>query len=109
MLPIENSRYCVGKRLYNNRPWFCSREFTTLKGIKAKGDTMQTPRVAQAAIIMLAYVVLGCFAAGSVSQQATLVTYPAPEGAQRADDFVVKVDGTEIFVYDCEAAAFAGF
>ena len=70
---------------------------------------MQTPRVAQAAIIMLAYVVLGCFAAGSVSQQATLVTYPAPEGAQRADDFVVKVDGTEIFVYDCEAAAFAGF
>jgi hypothetical protein len=33
VLPIENSRSCVGKRLYNNRLWFCSRESTTLKGI----------------------------------------------------------------------------
>jgi hypothetical protein len=57
--------------------------------------------------MMLALVV--CFADGAQGQQATLVTYPAPEGAQRADDFVVKIDGKEIFVYDCEAAAFAGF
>jgi hypothetical protein len=33
VLPIENSRSCVGKRLHNNRLWLCSREFTTLKGM----------------------------------------------------------------------------
>ena len=33
VLLIENSRFCAGKRLYNNRLWFRSREFTTLKGI----------------------------------------------------------------------------
>jgi len=34
LLPIENSRSCAGKWLYNNRLSFCSREFTTLKGIR---------------------------------------------------------------------------
>ena len=33
MLPIENSRSCAGKRLYNSTLWFCSREFTALKDI----------------------------------------------------------------------------
>ena len=50
---------------------------------------METPRVFQATFILLAYVVLGCFAVGAVSQEATLVTYAAPQGADRADDFVV--------------------
>ncbi len=70
---------------------------------------METPRVFQAAFILLTYVVLGCFAAGAMSQEATLVTYPAPDGADQADDFIVKIDGQEIFVHDSEAAAFAGF
>jgi hypothetical protein len=35
LLPIESSRSCVGRRLYNNRLWFRSLEFNTLKGIKA--------------------------------------------------------------------------
>ena len=33
VLLIENSGSCAGKWLYNNRLSFCSREFTTLKGI----------------------------------------------------------------------------
>ena len=37
VLVIENSRSCAGKWLYNNRLWFCSREFTTLKGIESSG------------------------------------------------------------------------
>ena len=31
-LPVENFRFCAGKRLYNGRLWFRSREFTTLQG-----------------------------------------------------------------------------
>ncbi|UCE46953.1 MAG: hypothetical protein JSW47_15240, partial [Phycisphaerales bacterium] len=67
---------------------------------------MEIRRAFRPVFMTLALVV--CFAVGALGQQATLVTYPAPEGAQRADDFVVKVDGREIFVYDCEVAAFAG-
>jgi hypothetical protein len=37
VLLIQNSRSCAGKWLYNNRLWFCPREFTTLKGIVASG------------------------------------------------------------------------
>jgi hypothetical protein len=32
VLLIEDSRSCVGKRPYDNMLWFCSWEFTTLKG-----------------------------------------------------------------------------
>jgi len=70
---------------------------------------MDTTKALQPVFIVLTLVVLGCFAAEAMSEEATLVTYPAPEGADRADDFVVKIDGREIFVYDCKAAAFAGF
>jgi len=69
---------------------------------------MNTPKALQPVFVVLILVVLGC-AAEAVSGEATLVTYPAPEGGDRADDFVVKIDGREIFVYDCKAAAFAGF
>jgi hypothetical protein len=34
LLLIENSRSYASKWLHDNRLWFCSREFTTLKGIK---------------------------------------------------------------------------
>jgi hypothetical protein len=33
VLPIENSRSCVGKRPYNNWFWLCSWEFSALKRI----------------------------------------------------------------------------
>jgi hypothetical protein len=39
LLLIENSRSCAGKWLHNNRLWFCSWEFTTLKGINRDGQT----------------------------------------------------------------------
>jgi hypothetical protein len=35
LILIENSGSCAGKWLCNNRLWFCSREFTTLKGISS--------------------------------------------------------------------------
>ncbi|MHC4174051.1 MAG: hypothetical protein ACYST5_14075, partial [Planctomycetota bacterium] len=70
---------------------------------------IKTTRVSQAAFIILAYVMLGCFASAAVSGEATVVTYPAPDGADAADDFMVKVDGKEIFVYDSKVAAFAYF
>jgi hypothetical protein len=41
---IENSRSCAGKWLYNNRLWFSSREFTTLKGI-ISGRALTLPRI----------------------------------------------------------------
>jgi hypothetical protein len=40
---IDNSGSCAGKWLYNNRLWFCSREFTTLKGIIASGRVNVPP------------------------------------------------------------------
>jgi hypothetical protein len=70
---------------------------------------VETDRVSRATFIVLAYALLGCFAAGAVSEGATVVTYPAPDGADQADDFVVKVDGKEIFIYDSKVAAFAYF
>jgi hypothetical protein len=33
VFPTQNSRSCAGEWPHNNRSWFCSREFTTLKGI----------------------------------------------------------------------------
>jgi len=70
---------------------------------------MNTAKKLQRAFVVLTLAVLGCIAAEAASGETTLVTYPAPEGADRADDFVVKIDGREIFVYDCKVAAFAGF
>ena len=70
---------------------------------------METKRISQAIFIVLIYTALGCLAAGALGAEATVVTYPAPAGADRADDFVVKVDGKETAVYDSKAAAFAYF
>ena len=33
VLLVEDSRSCVGKRACSNMLWFCSLQFTTLKGI----------------------------------------------------------------------------
>ena len=43
------------------------------------------------------------------SVRAEVVIYPAAEGAPRANDFLVRVDGREVFVHDCNVAAFATF
>lgn len=43
------------------------------------------------------------------SAQDRLVTYPGPEGAARARDFRVRVNGHELFVYDTEVAAYVCF
>ena len=58
---------------------------------------------------MLMYIVLACFPAEGSRGEGTLVTYPAPVGADRAVDFIVKVNGKEIFVYNSQVAAFACF
>ena len=70
---------------------------------------MKTPGVSRIAFLMPIYIVLGCFPAESLSGEGTLFTYPAPVGADRAADFIVKVDGKETVVYDSKAAAFAYF
>lgn len=41
--------------------------------------------------------------------RASVVTYPAPDGAAQAADFQVSVDGQVQFVYDSEIAAFVSF
>jgi Glycosyl hydrolases family 28 len=66
-------------------------------------------KASQAAYALLAYVALGCCAAGAIGQEATVVTYAAPQGADRANDFAAKVNGKEVFVYDSQVAAFAYF
>jgi hypothetical protein len=63
---------------------------------------METMRIS-----LIVYAIAGaCFVAGT---QAMVVTYPTPSGADKADDFVVRVDGKEIFVYDSKVAALAYF
>ena len=47
VLLIENSRSCAGKRLYSNRLWLCSREFTTLKGITSSHPDLCNPAISR--------------------------------------------------------------
>ncbi|UCC96525.1 MAG: hypothetical protein JSW66_11855 [Phycisphaerales bacterium] len=65
---------------------------------------METRRVPCASFMILAHLALAV-----MGQEATVVTYPAPPGADKADDFAVTVNGKEIFVYDSQVAAFAYF
>jgi len=44
-----------------------------------------------------------------VPTRAEVVTYPTPQGAERAADFQVTVAGEPQFVYGCEVAAFTTF
>ncbi len=44
-----------------------------------------------------------------MGQEATVVTYAAPQGAERADGFAVKVNSEDVFVYDSHVASFAYF
>jgi len=65
-------------------------------------------------IYRVAFVILSCFASASFAQTAPIqfantVTYGIPTGAKRADDFTVKIDLREIFVYDSKVAAFTYF
>jgi hypothetical protein len=57
--------------------------------------------------VLAAVLALTLGVVGSV--QAEVLIYPAAEGAPRADDFQVRVDGQEAFVHDCDVAAFATF
>ena len=57
--------------------------------------------------VWLAALALATGIAGSVG--AAVVIYPAAEGAPRASDFQVRVDGQEAFVHDCDVAGFATF
>jgi len=70
---------------------------------------METKKVPQVRFILLIYAALGCLAAGSLSAESTLVTYPAPAGANLAKDFVVKINSKETAVYDSKVAAFTYF
>ncbi len=52
-------------------------------------------------VLTLAFLALRC--------EATVTIYPAPDGAAKAGDFRVSVDGRDVFVYDSEVAGFAYF
>ncbi|UCD49173.1 MAG: hypothetical protein JSW27_16770 [Phycisphaerales bacterium] len=62
-------------------------------------------RHARRAVIVGAVLVMGL----ASQVRAGVVTYPAPDGAARAADFRVRVDGQAQFVYDSEIAAFVSF
>jgi len=70
---------------------------------------MEKKMISWTMVAVSACIVLGGLAPTVVGQQATVVTYPAPQGAAKAADFVVKVNGQEIFVYDSQVAAFTYF
>jgi hypothetical protein len=58
---------------------------------------------------MLICAAFSCLTAGAFGAESKLVTYPAPQGADLAEDFVVKVNGKETLVYDSKVAAFTYF
>ena len=70
---------------------------------------MKTKKIYQVRFVVLIYAALACWAAGAIGVEATVVTYPAPDGAELADDFVVKIDDKKTAVYDSKVAAFAYF
>ncbi len=68
-----------------------------------------TPRLVTNRCLFSALAMAAFLVGGPGSAQARLITYPAPDGAARAKDFRVRVNGREIFVYDTEVAAYAYF
>jgi hypothetical protein len=70
---------------------------------------MKTKKKSQIKLIAFVYAAIACLAGGVLGAESTLVTYPAPNGADLADDFVVKVNGKEMPVYDSKVAAFTYF
>ena len=52
---------------------------------------------------------LAVFAAAADGAGAKVTVYPTPQGAARAKDFQVRVDGREVFVHDSKVAAFSQF
>ena len=55
---------------------------------------------------LAALFIAACFAPVVAAQ---VITYDAPQGADKADDFAVKINDRETFVYDSKVAAFAYF
>jgi len=70
---------------------------------------MKTKKKPQVKLIAFVYASLAFLVGGVLGAESTLVTYPAPDGAKLADDFVVKVNGNETAVYDSKIAAFTYF
>lgn len=70
---------------------------------------MKTKRVSLAVFVILVHIAFVSSAPAVPVQLANVVTYNAPKGADRADDFVVKINRREIFVYDSKVAALAYF
>ncbi|MFC1633939.1 glycosyl hydrolase family 28 protein [Planctomycetota bacterium] len=70
---------------------------------------MNTKRVSRIVFVILVHIAFASSAPSATVQLAKVVTYNAPRGAERADDFVVKINGREIFVYDSKVAALAYF
>jgi hypothetical protein len=60
-------------------------------------------------IISITYVAISCLVAGVWGAESTLVTYSAPNGADLANDFTVKINGKETAVYNSKIAAFTYF
>lgn len=70
---------------------------------------MKVTHIKTRKVSWVVFIILTHLALSVLGQEATVVTYPAPPGADKADDFAVKVNGREIFVYDSQVAAFAYF
>lgn len=60
-------------------------------------------------LIALIYTALACLAGDALAAESTLVTYPAPDRAELADDFIIKVNGKETPIYDSKVAVFTYF
>lgn len=70
---------------------------------------MKTKRVYLIAFVILVHIAFASFVPAATVQFAKVATYSAPQGAERADDFSVRINRREIFVYDSKVAALAYF
>jgi len=70
---------------------------------------MKIEKKSQIKFIALIYAALACLIGGALGAESTVVTYPAPDGADLGDDFIVKVNDNELAVYDSKIAAFTYF
>ncbi len=70
---------------------------------------MKTKTLSRTVFVILVHIAFVTLSPAATIQLANVVTYNAPQGADRADDFVVKINRREIFVYDSKVAALAYF
>ena len=48
-----------------------------------------------------------CTCTLTLARSAAFINYPAPEGAEAANDFELEINGEKVFVYNTRSAAYA--